>query len=79
MVPSAKKLEAALIDAAYEIYKTDSNDLSVNRVRRQAEKDLGLEERFFSEEQWKQKSKSLITKVVVSDRFHCPATRRINC
>lgn len=66
MAPSAKTLEAALVDATCEVFKAKPDATSVNKVRRQAEENLGLDEGFFAGAQWKQKSKSLIKEYVVS-------------
>lgn len=67
MAPSAKKLETALIDATCQVFKAEPDATSVNKVRRQAEENLELEDGFFAGGQWKQKSKSLIKEYVVSD------------
>ncbi|KAL6852984.1 hypothetical protein ACO1O0_007533 [Amphichorda felina] len=64
MAPSAKKLETALIDATCQVFKAEPDATSVNKVRRQAEENLELEDGFFAGEQWKQKSKSLIKEYV---------------
>jgi hypothetical protein len=65
MAPSAKKLEAALIDGTCEVFKVEPDATSVNKVRKQVEEKLGLEDGFFQSEEWKSRSKSLIKHYVV--------------
>ena len=66
MAPSAKKLEEALLRGTYETYRLEPEATTVNKVRKQVEEDLGLEDGFFSSGQWKSKSKTLIKERVVS-------------
>ncbi|KJZ77605.1 hypothetical protein HIM_02782 [Hirsutella minnesotensis 3608] len=64
MAPSTEELEAALIDASCQVYKDDPDAISVNKVRQHAENKLDLEDGFFSEGDWKHKSKALIKEYV---------------
>ncbi|OAA65261.1 hypothetical protein SPI_02048 [Niveomyces insectorum RCEF 264] len=61
MAPKAAQLEKALVDAAHDLFRTDRGNLTVNAVRKQVEDDLGLESGFFKTDEWKAKSKDLIT------------------
>lgn len=69
MAPSEKELEAALIDATCAVYEAEPDATSVNKVRKQAEDKLGLEDGFFADGDWKSKSKEIIKKYVVSLRL----------
>ncbi|KAL7797276.1 hypothetical protein V8C37DRAFT_305870 [Trichoderma ceciliae] len=60
MAPSAAKLKAALIEGTREVYNAEPDGTSVNKVRRNVEEKLGLEDGFFTSETWKQKSKTII-------------------
>ncbi|OLN96173.1 hypothetical protein CCHL11_03314 [Colletotrichum chlorophyti] len=60
MAPSDKKLEAELLKTVRDVFKKDSNQLSVNCVRKHVEENLGLDDGFFSSQKWKNKSKTLI-------------------
>ncbi|PFH57685.1 hypothetical protein XA68_14695 [Ophiocordyceps unilateralis] len=64
MPPSAKELEKALIDGTCQVYSTDPDVITVNRVRRHVEQKLDLEEDFFGGDEWKHKSKTLIKEYV---------------
>lgn len=66
MAPPAKKLESALIDATCQVFEAEPDATSVNKVRKQAEENLALEDGFFAAGNWKQKSKNLIKEYVVS-------------
>lgn len=66
MAPSAKKLRSALLDATCQVFKAEPDATSVNKVRKQAEENLGLEEGFFLSSDWKQQSKTMIKGFVVS-------------
>lgn len=79
MAPSAKKLEAALIDATCQVFKAEPDATTVNKVRRQAEENLGMEDGFFAGAQWKLKSKSLIKEYVVSVAPHFQVGRTEQC
>lgn len=65
MAPSAKKLEAALLKATNQIFQAEPDATTVNKVRKQAESDLDLDEDFFLSGEWKSKSKSIIKTQVV--------------
>ncbi|GAB0132100.1 hypothetical protein EsDP_00000544 [Epichloe bromicola] len=64
MVPSPKELEAALIDGTYQIFTSEPDATTVNKVRKRVEEEKGLDEGFFTSEEWKQKSKNLIKEYV---------------
>jgi hypothetical protein len=66
MAPSNDEIEQALLDATYQVYKYDPDDTTVNKVRKQTEENLGLEDGFLSSDDWKKKSKELIKQRVVS-------------
>lgn len=66
MAPSAKALKEALIEGTCDVFKLEPDTTSVNKVRHHVEEKLGLEEDFFSGEDWKQKSKEVIKEYVVS-------------
>lgn len=66
MAPSDDKIEQALLDATYQVYRAAPDDTSVNKVRKQAEEDLGLDDGFFASGEWKKKSKDVIKARVVS-------------
>ena len=65
MAPSKKELEEALIAATCSVFAADPETTTVNKVRKQAEGDNDLEDGFFRSEQWKGRSKELITEYVV--------------
>jgi hypothetical protein len=65
MVPSAKTLEKYLKDATRELYNADSNTVTVNSVRQRVEEQNGLAKGFFVKQNWKARSKTLITHLVV--------------
>lgn len=65
MAPSAKKLEAALVAATNTVFQAEPDATTVNKVRKQAEIDLDLDENFFTSTEWKSKSKNLIKERVV--------------
>ena len=69
MAPSGKDLEAALIQSTSTIFAEDSENISVNKVRKHVESELDLEDGFFTNGEWKQKSKDLIRDYVVSATF----------
>ncbi|UPK89341.1 hypothetical protein LCI18_000276 [Fusarium solani-melongenae] len=60
MAPSDDDLEQALLDATYQVYRDAPDDTSVNKVRKQAEENLGLDDGFFASGGWKKKSKDVI-------------------
>lgn len=63
---SDEKLEAALIQATCDVFKAEPDATTVNKVRKQTEENLDLEEGFLAGEEWKSKSKGLIKEYVVS-------------
>ncbi|KAK2049622.1 transcriptional regulator [Colletotrichum somersetense] len=66
MAPSDAKLEAALLDAVRNVFKTDLDNLTVNFIRKRVESDLGLEDGFFSSGDWKDKSKKLVKELATA-------------
>ncbi|KAF4449755.1 transcription factor [Fusarium austroafricanum] len=60
MAPSDDEIEKVLLDTTYQVYQASPDETSVNKVRKQAEEILGLEEGFLLSSEWKQKSKTLI-------------------
>ncbi|PNP73930.1 hypothetical protein FNYG_12679 [Fusarium nygamai] len=60
MAPSEDEIERALLDATYQVYQATPDETTVNKVRKQTEENLSLDDGFFSSAEWKQKSKSLI-------------------
>ncbi|CVK87184.1 uncharacterized protein FMAN_05690 [Fusarium mangiferae] len=60
MAPSEDEIEQALLDATYQVYQATPDETTVNKVRKQTEENLSLDDGFFSSAEWKQKSKSLI-------------------
>ncbi|KAM6518408.1 hypothetical protein FSOLCH5_007175 [Fusarium solani] len=60
MAPSDDDIEQALLDATYQVYRAAPDDTSVNKVRKQAEENLGLDDGFFATGKWKKKSKDVI-------------------
>ncbi len=65
MAPSATQLEAALVDAANDIFRANRSGLTVNAVRKRVESYLGLDDGFFQTDDWKAKSKDIITTTAV--------------
>jgi len=64
--PSGKDLEVALRHAVQVVYKTgDLEQLTVKRMRKAAEEELELQEGFFKEPVWKDRSKAIIENEVV--------------
>ncbi|KAF5616301.1 transcription factor [Fusarium sp. NRRL 52700] len=60
MTSSEDEMEQALLDATYQVYQATPDETTVNKVRKQTEENLSLDDGFFSKAEWKQKSKSLI-------------------
>ncbi|KAG7434059.1 hypothetical protein Forpi1262_v004104 [Fusarium oxysporum f. sp. raphani] len=60
MAPSEDEIERGLLDATYQVYQATPDETTVNKVRKQTEENLSLDEGFLSSAEWKQKSKSLI-------------------
>jgi hypothetical protein len=67
MAPSVKALEAKLRKVVEEVFHSEEKDLlSVRLVRDKVTDALGLEQGFFTSEEWKEKSKTLIKELAVS-------------
>lgn len=66
MAPSTNQLEEALINGTYHVFTAEPDATTVNKVRKHVEESMGLEEGFFTSDDWKQKSKALIKQYVVS-------------
>ncbi|KAF9771763.1 hypothetical protein IL306_010581 [Fusarium sp. DS 682] len=60
MTPSEDEIEQALLDATYQVYQATPDETTVNKVRKQTEENLSLDQGFLSNVDWKQRSKSLI-------------------
>jgi hypothetical protein len=65
MAPSEDEIEQALLDATYQVFQATPDETTVNKIRKQTEENLSLDDGFFSSAEWKQKSKSLIKERVV--------------
>lgn len=66
MSPSDEEIEHALLDATYQVYQAFPDETTVNKVRKQTEENLSLEDGFFSSGDWKKKSKDLVKERAVS-------------
>ncbi|TGJ86350.1 hypothetical protein E0Z10_g2448 [Xylaria hypoxylon] len=64
MAPSVKALEKHLRDATCELYAAEPSTVTVNSVRQRAEEKNDLEKGFFVTQDWKARSKALITECV---------------
>ncbi|KAG6145699.1 hypothetical protein E4U38_004893 [Claviceps purpurea] len=64
MVPPPNELETALIEGTYHIFTSEPDATTVNKVRQHVEEGQGLEEGFFTNDEWKQKSKAIIKEYV---------------
>ncbi|KAF2965723.1 hypothetical protein GQX73_g7847 [Xylaria multiplex] len=64
MAPSVGTLEKHLRDATSELYAADPSTVTVNSVRQRAEEQNHLEKGFFVTDDWKARSKALITEFV---------------
>lgn len=65
MAPSNEEIEQALLDATYQVYQSSPDETTVNKVRKQTEENLGLDDGFLTGDDWKKKSKELIKQRVV--------------
>lgn len=64
--PSASQIEQGLRDIVARLFQTGKLDeLTVKRVRRAAEAELGLAEDFLKSQEWSKKSKEIISDEVV--------------
>jgi len=67
MAPSTKVLEGKLRTAVDEVFNSDIRDqLTVRLIRNKVEEELELEDGFFVQEEWKEKSKRIIKEWAVS-------------
>ena len=66
MAPSGKEVEQALIDGTCRVFEAEPDATTVNKVRKEVEQHLNVEEGFLSSDSWKSKSKNLIKQYVVS-------------
>ncbi|KAI0862116.1 hypothetical protein F4860DRAFT_473550 [Xylaria cubensis] len=64
MAPSVEALEGHLKEATRQLYDADPNTVTVNLVRQRAEEQNDLEKGFFTTQDWKARSKTLITEFV---------------
>lgn len=71
-LPSNSVLEDALRNTVQQIFRSrNQEDLTVNRVRRTTEKQLNLEDDYFTNDSvWKEKSKRIIHSEVVRALFY---------
>jgi len=76
--PTDSVLEQALRDAVYSAYKAGNlEELTVNKARSVAEKQLKIQDGFFKHDStWKEKSKQIISNTVVSVSAY--AVRHVN-
>ena len=64
--PSEKVLEQVLRNVVQAVYRSgDMAELTVKRIRKGAEEALNLDDGFFKEEHWKDRSKRIIEHEVV--------------
>lgn len=67
MAPSGKEIEKALLKSINEAWQNEREQITVKFIRSKVEKVLNLKDGFFKEdEDWKAKSKSIITDEFVS-------------
>ncbi|KAI0551020.1 hypothetical protein F4679DRAFT_541217 [Xylaria curta] len=64
MAPSVEALEGQLKEATRQLYDADPDNVTVNLVRQRAEEQNNLEKGFFVTQDWKARSKALITEFV---------------
>nr|CEG04223.1 unnamed protein product [Fusarium clavum] len=60
MAPSNDEIRQALLDATYQIYQATPEETTVNKVRKQTEENLGLDDGFLTGDDWKKQSKDII-------------------
>lgn len=79
MTLSRGKLEEALIQGTYQVFTSDPDATTVNKVRKHVEDAQNLQAGFFASDEWKQRSKILIKEYVVSNicwpGMHCAVHR----
>lgn len=74
MAPTDQALEKALANAVHALRNSDDgSSMTVNSVRKRVEEELGLEDGFFLQGDWKLRSKLLIKSTNVC-AFPTPAT-----
>ncbi|CRK33031.1 hypothetical protein HYQ45_007824 [Verticillium longisporum] len=66
MALSKQEIEAAIRDAVREVSGINRDNLTVNYIRKFTEEKLNLEEGFFSEPEWKSRSRALIKETAES-------------
>ncbi|KAL9943163.1 hypothetical protein D7B24_000888 [Verticillium nonalfalfae] len=66
MALSKQEIEAAIRDAVREVSGINRDNLTVNYIRKFTEEKLHLEEGFFSEPEWKSRSRALIKEIAES-------------
>jgi hypothetical protein len=66
MAPSNDEIRQALLDATYQVYQATPEETTVNKVRKQTEENLGIDDGFLTGDEWKKKSKDIIKERVVS-------------
>ncbi|KAI1756222.1 hypothetical protein F4782DRAFT_526778 [Xylaria castorea] len=64
MAPPVEALKGHLKEATRQLYDADPNTVTVNLVRQRAEEQNNLEKGFFMTQDWKARSKTLITEFV---------------
>ena len=70
MAPSGEKLEQELVATVREVLGSDERDsLTVNYIRNRVQDKLSLPADFFKSEDWKLRSKDIITAAVVRAGF----------
>lgn len=80
MAPSAQVLSDALRTAVRRMFKgPDRDNLTVNKIREQVERELHLDTGFLKQGSWKQESKNIVkTESVTPPHFTRPA-RSVGC
>ncbi|KAJ8133125.1 hypothetical protein O1611_g509 [Lasiodiplodia mahajangana] len=74
MAPSAEDIAEYLKEATRQLYAADPNTVTVNSVRQRAEEQNDLEKGFFVMQDWKARSKTLITEFVQTLLTNDPPT-----
>ncbi len=70
MAPSDETIEQALRDAVFDLFKNDTDNLTVNKARQQVASELGLDPSYFKDDpEWKDRSKDLIKDLAVRISF----------
>lgn len=65
MAPSAAKLKQALVSATVQVYRSEPDATSVNKVRKHVVDSFDLDQDFFLSPAWKQESKTVIKSAMV--------------